>query len=202
MAEETHINRDEDEKLVNLCKKGDMDAFEALVRKHQKRVFNVAYRMVGSYDEASDIAQEAFIAVYRGIKKFEGRAKFSTWVYTITINTAKNRLSQLKARRAREPASIEDPIRTAGGEIHAEPRSKEPSALDMLETREFEERVKECIDALDTDFREVIVLRDMQGLTYGEICEVLGVPQGTVKSRLFRARDSLKECLKKVMGNS
>jgi RNA polymerase sigma-70 factor (ECF subfamily) len=200
MTEEKHINRDDDATLVTLCKKGDMDAFETLVRKHQKKVFNIAYRMVGHYEEASDITQEAFIAVYKGINKFQEKAKFSTWLYTITINTSKNRLRQLKSRRAREQASINDPIRTGNGEITIEPRSNEPTILERLETKEVQEKVQECIDSLEEEFKEVIVLRDIQGLTYGEISEVLNVPEGTVKSRLFRGRESLKERLKRVLG--
>jgi RNA polymerase sigma-70 factor (ECF subfamily) len=200
MTEEKHINRDDDATLVTLCKKGDMHAFETLVRKHQKKVFNMAYRMVGHYEEASDITQEAFIAVYKGINKFEEKAKFSTWLYTIAINTSKNRLRQLKSRQAREQASIDDPIRTGNGEITIEPRSNEPTILERLETKEVQARVQACIDSLEEEFKEVIVLRDIQGLTYGEISEVLNVPEGTVKSRLFRGRESLKELLKRVMG--
>lgn len=176
-----------------------MHAFEALVNKHQKKVFNIAYRMVGHYEEASDVAQETFIAVFKGIKKFEEKARFSTWLYTITINTAKNRLRQLRSRQAREHGSIDDPIQTGNGEINTEPPSNEPGILERLERKEDQEKVQACIDSLDANFKEVIVLRDIQGLTYGEITEVLGLQQGTVKSRLFRGRESLKECLKRVM---
>lgn len=190
----------EDKELVRLCKKGDIDAFEELMRKHQKRVFNIAYRMVGNYEEASDIAQETFISAYRGIEKFKEKSRFSTWLHTITINTAKNRLIQLKNRQAREAYSIDDPIDTPDGKMPVEPTSNDPSILERLEVREVAEKVQICIDSLEPEFKEVIVLRDIQGLTYGEIADVLTVPEGTVKSRLFRARDSLKERLKNVLG--
>ena len=98
MREKKQTIRDEDYEFVSLCKKGDVDAFEVLVKKHQKRMFNIAYRMMGNYEEASEIVQDAFVSAYRGIKNFRGRAKFSTWLYTIVINLAKNRLKQLKAR--------------------------------------------------------------------------------------------------------
>lgn len=201
MTEEKHITLDDDNRLVTLCKKGDIHAFEMLVRKHQKRVFNIAYRMVGHYEEASDVTQEAFMAAYRGIKKFEEKAKFSTWLYTITVNLSKNRISQLKRRHSREPVSLDDPIDGANGQIRVEPRSNEPSIIEKLEKRELQEMVQGCIDTLEPEFKEVIVLRDIQGLTYGEISKVLNVPEGTVKSRIFRGRDMLKDRLKEIMGD-
>jgi len=201
MREKKQTIRDEDYEFVSLCKKGDVDAFEVLVKKHQKRMFNIAYRMMGNYEEASEIVQDAFVSAYRGIKNFRGRAKFSTWLYTIVINLAKNRLKQLKARLHHEKYSIDNPIPTHESQIHGEPASSDLSALERLEKRETQQKVQGCIDSLDGEFKEVLVLKDIQGFSYDEISDLLKVPEGTVKSRLFRAREAVKDCLKKVIGD-
>jgi RNA polymerase sigma-70 factor (ECF subfamily) len=193
--------RDEDRKFVASCQEGDINAFEVLVRRHQKRMLNIAYRISGSYDEACEIVQEAFISAYKNIKGFKGKAKFATWLYAICINLSKNRLKQLQTRRYREAYSTNDPIVTPDGEIKGDPPSSEPSALDRLEARDVQQQVQGCINALDAEFREVLILRDIQGFSYDEISAMLKVPEGTVKSRLFRAREAVKDCLKGVMGD-
>jgi RNA polymerase sigma-70 factor (ECF subfamily) len=192
---------DEDGELVSLCKKGDLNAFEELVRRHQKRMFNMAYRLLGDYDEAANVVQDAFLSAYRGIGDFEERARFSTWLHTILINHSRNRLKQLRAQRLHEPFSLDDPLLSDSGQIKIEPASDEPSALEGLERRDIQEKVQQCISKLDSEYREVIILRDMQGFSYEEISDVLRIPEGTVKSRLFRARESLKDALKKAMGD-
>jgi len=197
----TKQKKDEDLEYVSLCRKGDANAFEALVRRHEKRMFNIAYRIVGDYDEACEVVQEGFISAYKNIKGFKGNAKFATWLYAIVINGSRNRLKQLRSRRYREGCSIDDPIMTPDGEIKGDPPSNESSALDRLEARDVQQRVQGCINALDAEFREVIVLRDIQGFSYEEISAMLKKPVGTVKSRLFRARASVKDCLKKFIGD-
>jgi len=193
--------RDDDLEYVSLCRKGDVAAFEALVRRHEKRMFNIAYRVIGNYDEACEVVQDAFISAYKNIKGFKGEAKFSTWLYAICINHSRNRLKRLKTRQYREGRSLADPIMTPDGEIAADPPSGEPSALDRLETRDVQQKVQLCINALDAEFREVIVLRDIQGFSYEEISAMLKVPEGTVKSRLFRAREAMRACLQDFMGD-
>jgi RNA polymerase sigma-70 factor (ECF subfamily) len=197
----TRQTRDDDLKYVSLCKKGDVDAFEVLVRRHEKRIFNIAYRVVGNYDEACEIVQDAFVSAYKNIKGFKGEARFSTWLYAICINHSRNRLKQLKTRQYREGRSLDDPIMTPDGELLADPPSSEPSALDRLEARDVQQRVQRCINALDAEFREVIVLRDIQGFSYEEISAMLKVPEGTVKSRLFRAREAMRVCLQGALGD-
>jgi len=192
--------RDDDLEYVSLCRQGDVDAFEALVRRHEKRMFNIAYRVVGNYDEASETVQDAFISAYKNIKGFKGEAKFSTWLYAICINLSRNRLKRLKSRQYREGRSLNDPITTPDGELLGDPPSSEPSVLDRLEARDIKQHVQGCINTLDAEFKEVIVLRDLQGFSYEEISAMLKVPEGTVKSRLFRGREALRACLKGVMG--
>ena len=201
MREEKQKTTDEDYELVSFCKKGDVDAFEVLVIRHQKRMLNIAYRMIGNYDEACDIVQDAFVSAYRSIKRFKGKAKFSTWLCTIVMNHSKNRLKQLKTQLHREQFSIDNPVLTNDGQIKVEPASSEPSALDKLVKRDVQQKVQGCISSLDDEFREVLILRDIQGFSYDEISDLLKAPEGTVKSRLFRAREAVKDCLKKVIGD-
>jgi len=201
MKEKEQRTEDEDAQRVSLCKNGDVDAFEVLVKKHQKRMLNIAYRIIGSYEDACEVVQDAFVSAFKGIKNFEERAKFSTWLYTIVINLSRNRLKQLELKSHREDSSLDDPVLTNDSQITVEPVSDEPSILEKLEKRDVQQKVQECIHALDNESKEVIVLRDIQGFSYNEISDMLKIPEGTVKSRLFRARDSLKDCLKKVMGD-
>jgi len=193
--------RDEDLEFVASCQAGEVDAFETLVRRHQKRMLNIAYRIIGNYEEACEIVQDAFISAYKNIRGFKREAKFSTWLYTIVINHSRNRLKQLRSRRYREAYSKNNPIPTPDGEIQGDPPSNAPSALDRLEARDVQQKVQGCINALDAEFREVIILRDIQGFSYDEISAMLKVPEGTVKSRLFRAREGVRDCLKDVMGD-
>jgi len=191
--------RDQDEALVRACQGGDDDAFGVLVERHQKKMLNVAYRMTGDYDEACDIVQDAFLSAYRAIGKFRGDARFSTWLCGIVINAGRTRLKRTKDYQ-RKTVSLEGP----GGEF--EPlvtriASAEASALKTLQTKEIQAKVQHCIGTLGEEHREAIVLRDILGLAYDEIAAILRVPEGTVKSRLFRAREGVKNCLKTVLGN-
>ncbi len=201
MREKKQKTTDEDYEFVSLCKEGDVDAFEVLVRKHQKRMLNIAYRMIGNYEEACDIVQDTFISAYKSIKSFKGEAKFSTWLYTIVMNLSKNRLKQLRTQLHREKFSIDDPALTNNGQVRGALASSGPSALETLERRDVQQKVQQCINSLDEEFREVLILRDIQGFSYDEISDVLTVPEGTVKSRLSRAREAVKDCLKKVIGD-
>lgn len=199
-GENSHVAGDADAALVTSSQKGDLSAFEALVAKHQKRMLNVAFRIVGEYDDACEVVQDAFVSAYKNIGNFRAEAKFSTWLIAITVNLSKNRLKRLKVRQARVPFSLDAPIRTDDGEVMPDPPSNEPSVLDRMEERDIQAKVRDCIRALEPDFREVLVLRDLQDFSYDEIGGMLKVAAGTVKSRLFRARESVKECLKKTMG--
>jgi RNA polymerase sigma-70 factor (ECF subfamily) len=191
---------DDDAGLVSRSRQGDLDAFEQLVLKHQKRMLNIAYRLIGDYDEACEVAQDAFLSAHRNIKMFRGDSKFTTWLTAITVNLSKNRLKHLKSRHGHEAYSLDDPVETIDGEMIIDPPSTAPSVLDRLEKRDVQSRVQDCIKVLDSDFREVLVLRDLQDLSYEEIGSLLKLHGGTVKSRLFRAREMVKDCLKRVMG--
>ncbi len=191
---------DADSELVAASQQGDLNAFEALVTRHQKRMLNIAFRLVGDYDDACEVVQDAFVSAYKNIGTFRGDARFTTWLTTITLNLSKNRLKQVRARQAHEAYSLDEPVRTDDGEMNRDSPSQEPSVLDQLERRDTQARVQDCIKALETDFRETLVLRDIQEFSYEEIGSMLKVRVGTVKSRLFRAREMVKDCLKRFWG--
>jgi RNA polymerase sigma-70 factor (ECF subfamily) len=201
IEENDRLAAEEDFKLVRRCQEGDINAFEALVEKYQKRMLNTAYRMIGNYEEACEAVQDAFLAGYRALKKFRGESRFSTWLYSIVINLSKNRLKKVKTRLHREGLSIDDPGGKRQVQNRNDPAAQDSSLTDQLERRQMQERIQECMNTLDPEYREVAVLRDVQGFSYEEIRAILKIPDGTVKSRLFRARDALKECLKKAWGD-
>ncbi len=164
-------------------------------------MFNIAYRMTGNYDDAADIVQESFLSAYKAIKNFRGEAKFSTWLYGIVVNHSRNRIRHASGKAYHEPVSL-DADRATGNESRPiDPASGEMPAIDLLVRKEMQEKVQQCINRLEKDHREILVLRDIQGFSYEEITEMLGLPDGTVKSRLSRARSAIKESLKKVFGD-
>jgi RNA polymerase sigma-70 factor, ECF subfamily len=192
---------DDDLKYVVLCQKGDTDAFEALVERHQKKMLNIAYRMLGDYDDACDVTQEAFVAAYKSIKKFKVEAKFSTWLYRIVVNHTKNRLKQQKSSRRHESVSIDESREAQAGCASCLPSAVDGQPDEQMMQKEREVKVQVCINKLDDEHKEILVLRDIQGFSYEEICDILKLPDGTVKSRLSRARNALKDCLIKVIGD-
>jgi RNA polymerase sigma-70 factor, ECF subfamily len=194
------MTTDDDSRFIWSSQQGNLDAFEELVVKHQKRMLNVAFRLTNDYDEACEVVQDAFVSAYKSIKNFRGDSKFTTWLTTITVNLSKNRLKQMKSRQGRAAFSLDEPLRTDGGHLVIDPQSKEPSVLDKLEKRDIQLKVQSCIQMLEPAFREVLILRDMQDFSYEEIGSILKVREGTVKSRLSRAREMVKDCLKRVIG--
>ena len=192
---------DNDLQYILLCRKGDVEAFEILVERHQKKMINIAYRMLGDYDEACDVVQEAFLAAYKSLNKFKAEAKFSTWLYRIVVNYTKNHLKQRKNLARHESASLNESADGQGGSTACLSVASAGNPAELLEQREREAHVQRCISALDVEYREVLVMRDIQGFSYEEIRDVLQIPDGTVKSRLSRARNALKDCLNKVIGD-
>ncbi len=189
---------DEDLGVIGRCLAGDVDAFETIVERHQKRMLNIAFRMTGSYEDACEVVQDAFVAAYRSLAEFRGESLFSTWLSAVVMNLARNRIVQMQNREQREPVSLDDPIKTDSGHIVFEPAAAGPSVMEQLEQDEIRRMVQDCINNLEADFRGVVVLRDIQGFSYSEVGEILRLAEGTVKSRLFRARDALRECIEKL----
>jgi len=191
---------DRDADLVAAVRKGDLNAFELLVTRHQKQMFNIAYRITGDSEDAAEVVQDAFVSAYRNIRTFKSRSRFSTWLVAITVNCARNRLRQSRSRLSREPVSLDDPVHTNDGNIIVDPPSGEPSVIDRIEQLDLRRAVQDCISRLEPEFREVLVLRDLQDFSYEEIGKILNVREGTVKSRLFRAREAVRDCLKRSRG--
>lgn len=192
--------REDDARLIAACRQGDLASFEALVVRYQTRMFSLAFRILGVEEDAAEVVQDAFVAAFRGLAGFRGDAAFSTWLTTITMNLARNRLQQVRTRRQREPASLDDPLPACEDCLVAQPVSLAPSALDLMERKDQRRRIQECINRLEAGFREVLVLRDVEEYSYGEIGAMLSLAEGTVKSRLSRARDGVRQCLKQLMG--
>lgn len=190
----------EDGELVAACRREDPDAFGILVRRHQKVMLNLAYRLVGNYEEACEVVQDAFVAAHGHLDQFRGEARFSTWLAAITLNHARNRVARLASLRRKEACSLDAPRVTERGSVMPDPPSAEPGPLEALEAKALRARVEACMRALPAAFREVLVLRDLQDRSYDEIGTLLGLREGTVKSRLARARDNVKACLKRALG--
>lgn len=179
--------------LLDRCCTGDAAAFEALISSYQKKVYNVAYRMLGNTDDASEIAQEVFIKIFRSIRQFKGEAAFSTWVYKIAVNMC---LDELRRRKKSKVVYIDEAVRLEDGDVEKQIPGELPGPEEMAEKNELRKIVEKAIGLLDEKHRCVIVLRDIQGMSYEEIARILGCPPGTVKSRINRARAALKDILK------
>lgn len=186
--------------LAEACRTGDLAAFEQLVKRHQRMLLNVAFRITGVYEDACDIVQDAFIAAWRKIGDYRGEARLSTWLTAIVVNLSRNRLQQMQAKARAEAYSLDAPAAGSDCGFMPDPPGHAPSVLERMEEAELRRALQRCIHALTNEFREVLVLRDMQELSYEEVGGALGLREGTVKSRLFRARESVKDCLKRAMG--
>lgn len=178
-------------KLVRRLRARDEEAFTELVRSYQHKVFNVVYRIVGGRAEAEEVSQEVFVTVFKHIDGFRGDAKFSTWLYRIATNHARNRVKYLARRSERAHQALED---TSEGAIHdgaVGERVADPHEAAV--GKELEEIIRDGLASLNEMHRTIVVLRDIEHLSYAEIAEVVELAEGTVKSRLFRARAALKE---------
>ena len=174
-----------DAECVRRLLEGEVDAFEILVRRHEKAIFNVVYRMLGDYDEAAEVSQEAFLSAYRSIGQFRGDANFSTWLYRIAINRASTRRRSLSKWRQRTvPLDTTEPV-----------NATELDPADRVEQKEIQELVQKALNGLEPSDAMIIVLKDLQDVPYEEVARVLEVPVGTVKSRLHRARQALRSRL-------
>lgn len=192
---------DDDAGFVARCRQGDTEAFTHLVRRHQKKMLNIAYRMIGDYEEACDVVQESFLSAFRAIGKFRGEARFSSWLCSIVLNHSRSHIKQRVVRSCHEGTSLDDPLKFENGNLFSRHFSWEETVVERIEKQELEAKIQEGISSLDDEQREVLVLRDIQGFSYEEIGQTLKLPQGTVRSRLFRARNALKDTLLKVLGN-
>ncbi|MDT0616858.1 RNA polymerase sigma factor RpoE [Salinisphaera sp. P385] len=182
-----------DEQLVERARAGDNRAFDLLVRKYQHKVVKLVSRYVNPAD-APDVAQEAFIKAYRALAGFKGNSAFYTWLYRISINTAKNYL----VARSRRPAAQDIDVADAEAYGHTDRFSEQDTPDALLESEEIRDTVIAAIRALPDDLRTAIMLRELDGMSYEEIAETMECPVGTVRSRIFRARAAIDEQLRQL----
>ena len=188
--------READAALVERVQRGDKHAFELLVLKYQRKIMRLLSRLIHDPAEAEDVAQDAFIKAYRAIPQFRGESAFYTWLYRIAVNTAKN---HLVARRRRPSGSAQ--YENEDGETFDETDNlsdiNTPEAA--FASREIADTVNQAIDALPEELRTAIVLREIEGLSYEEIAQSMGCPIGTVRSRIFRAREAIASKLRPIL---
>lgn len=176
----------DDVQLVQASQQGDQDAFAILVQRHQRRVFNLSWRMLQDYEDAGEITQEVFLAAWQGLPAFRGEARLTTWLYRITHNCCLQQLERRKRERSLQAAVQAEQI--------LEERNKK-QAEDALEQRDRQAIVREQLEQLPARYRVVLILRHFQELTYEEMANILSMPVGTIKIHLFRARNLLKKRL-------
>ena len=182
-------NQASDQKLVKRVQKGDKGAFDLLVLKYQHKIVNLIMRYVRDPELALDIAQEAFIKAYRALPRFRGDSAFYTWMYRIAVNTAKNYLAAQRRRPANVELDLQDPEQY---DLHAKLRETDtPEGIAL--SNELRETVERAIAALPEDLRTAIILRELEGMSYEEIAQTMECPVGTVRSRIFRARDAISK---------
>ncbi len=186
---------DNDQELVRRVQAGDQSAFDVLVLKYQHRVLKLVSRFVNDAAEAEDVAQEAFLKAYRALPSFRGDSAFYTWLYRIAINTAKNALVAHKRRPVDFDLDLQDPE-----QFERQAKLKEADTPEgVLLTDEIRDVVEKAMEQLPEDLRTAIVLRELEGLSYEEIAEAMDCPVGTVRSRIFRAREAIDKKLKPLL---
>jgi RNA polymerase sigma-70 factor (ECF subfamily) len=188
--------RDEDQRLVEAAQRGDKRAFELLVAKYQRKIFRLVSRLVRDAGEVEDVAQEAFIKAYRALPGFRGESAFYTWLYRIAVNTAKNWLAT-QGRRA--PTSTAADIEEAETFDDADHLREVDTPDSMLQSKQVAEAVNRAVERLPEDLRQSIVLREIEGMSYEEIAEAMDCPIGTVRSRIFRAREAIATELRPLL---
>ncbi|MBN1344928.1 MAG: sigma-70 family RNA polymerase sigma factor [Phycisphaerae bacterium] len=191
----------EDSLLVEQCQQGDMAAFAQLVAKYQDKVYNTCWRISGSRDDAADLTQDVFCKALESMGKFKGKSGFYTWVFRIAVNQSISHRRR-SSRTVNLTTDNDDPApvnRQADGLMRRTGRGEPSDPAAQAQDRELQALVTQALDELEDDHRAIVVLRDVEGLDYSEIAEVLEIASGTVRSRLHRARAALRERLTKVL---
>lgn len=178
--------------LIKKAKRGDITSFERLIITHERNIYNIAYRMFNNEEDAKDIVQEVFMKVYKNLNKFDENSKFSTWIHRITVNTC---IDELRKRKGKETNSIDELMDTDEGNIKKQYTDTAFTPEQILIAKEDINNLKQFISLLSENHKTLIILRDIQGLSYSEIAEITDSSLGTVKSRLARARIQLRNIL-------
>ncbi len=183
---------DNEMERIHQCQQGNLQAFEEIVELYEKKIYNLAYRMMGNHEDANDMTQEAFIRAYQALDTFRGDARFSTWLYRIATNVC---LDELRKKSRRRTESLDQPIYTDDGAVSREIPDWSTNPDEALSKHQIQEMVWKGIQMLPDDQKNVLILRDIQGHSYEEIADITQVSLGTVKSRLNRARLALKDIM-------
>ena len=196
---ETSVSKDQelDQELVRRVQRGDSTAFDVLVRKYQHRIIGLIGRYIPDWSECQDVAQETFLRAYRALGNFRGDAQFYTWLHRIAVNTAKNHLVAQNRRPPTDDIDVGDAEQFDTG---TSLRNNDTPEHELLR-QEIERTVMRVVEALPEDLRSAISLREVEGLSYEEIAERMGCPIGTVRSRIFRAREAIDAELKPLLAN-
>ena len=181
------MTREEESRIVQKVLKGDVNAFETLVLAYEKSVYNITLRMTGNSEDASDMTQEAFIKAYNSLQSFRGDSKFSVWIYRIATNVC---LDFIRSR-SRKPTVSLSVADKDGDEVELDVADESQSPEQLLDRQMTRESVRRGLETLTPEYRQILLLREIQGLSYDEISQCLGLEVGTVKSRIFRARKKL-----------
>jgi RNA polymerase sigma-70 factor (ECF subfamily) len=177
-----------DDVLVQKCKNGDLDAFDQLVKRYETKVYSLAYRFTGNHADANDLAQETFIRVYQALSSFRGDSSFATWLYRVASNVCRD---ELRRQQRRKKISLDEMMSQAGGNLYLADEGESPE--ESLEKSELQQAVQKCLNSLSDEHRLILIMREIQGLSYEEIAAALDCSLGTVKSRLNRSRQALKQ---------
>ena len=189
------MNKSQEDEIIRRVRSGDTDAFGSLVDEYQKNVYNLALRMTGSPEDAQDMSQEAFIKAYNSLSSFRGDSKFSVWLYRIVSNVC---LDFLRSRSKNQPMSLN--VELDDGETELDIPDLRCLPEDELERALTRQAVRDGLEALPPDQRQILLLREIEGFSYEEICRILALEEGTVKSRIFRARKNL--CARLLSGGN
>ena len=181
--------------LIRKAKQGDMLAFEELILKHEKIVYNLALRMMNHSEDAMDISQEVFLKAYRSLANFDERAAFSTWLYRITHNTC---IDEIRKRKGKQTYSLEEDLESEDGSMQRQVADDGDTPEESLMRKEQKSEILRALDTLSEEHKAAIILRDVKGMSYEEIAEILELSLGTVKSRINRARNQLKTEILKI----
>jgi RNA polymerase sigma-70 factor (ECF subfamily) len=189
---------DTDTVIIKRFIEGSEAAFDELVKKHSGKAYQVAYGLLGNNHDAEEVVQDAFIKVFKNLKKFRGDSKFTTWLYRIVTNLARNKYHWHRRRGAEVNVSISDSMPGETNSLDMDIPDMKCEPLKMLEYAEVEENLKTALERIPEKLREVIILRHFEEMSYSDIASILNCELGTVKSRLARARDALKKELNKL----
>ncbi len=181
-----------EQELIQSAKNGNPVAFEQLIADHQKRIFSIAYRIAGNQEDAADMTQEVLVKVFRNLKSFRGDSKFSTWLYRVATTPC---LDEQKKRRRHTAYSLDEELETDEGSLATDLRDTGPTPEESAERKAVQQAIRIAIGKLKEEHKKVILLREVQGLSYEEIAKILKCSEGTVKSRINRARENLKKFL-------